>query len=45
MEEAYKVGKMWAIGVSKLYPDRYVDLASFCEIRPMVNQIEIHVFQ
>ena len=25
-----------------VYPDRFVDLASFARIRPMVNQIETH---
>ncbi|CZT57586.1 hypothetical protein I4300191C4_12330 [Solibaculum mannosilyticum] len=45
MEEAYKTGKVRAIGVSNFYPDRYVDLALFSEIKPMVNQIETHVFQ
>lgn len=45
MEEAYKAGKARAIGVSNFYPDRFVDLANFCEIRPMVNQVETHVFQ
>lgn len=45
MEEAYKAGKVRAIGVSNFYPDRYVDLANFCEIKPMVNQMETHVFQ
>ncbi len=44
LEEAYRVGKVRAIGVSNFYPDRLVDLAEFCEIRPMVNQVETHVF-
>lgn len=45
MEEAYKAGKVKAIGVSNFYADRYLDLASFAEIKPMVNQLETHVFQ
>lgn len=45
MEEAYKAGKLRAIGVSNFYPDRYIDLAHFCEVIPAVNQIETHVFQ
>ncbi len=45
MEEAYKAGKVRAIGVSNFYPDRYIDLANFCEIVPAVNQVETHVFQ
>ncbi len=45
MEEAYKSGKLRAIGVSNFYPDRFVDLSHFCEIQPMINQVETHVFQ
>ncbi len=45
MEEAYKEGKVRAIGVSNFYPDRYIDLHHFAEIKPAVNQVEIHVFQ
>ena len=44
MEEAYKAGKAHAIGVSNFYPDRLVDLAECCEIKPAVNQVETHVF-
>lgn len=44
MEEAYRAGKARAIGVSNFYPDRFVDIASFCEVKPMVNQVETHVF-
>lgn len=44
MEEAYKAGKLRAIGVSNFYPDRFIDLAEFCEIKPAVNQVETHVF-
>ena len=45
LEEAYKLGKVRAIGVSNFYPDRFMDLATFSEIKPMVNQLETHVFQ
>lgn len=45
MEEAYRAGKVRAIGVSNFYPDRYLDLAHFAEIKPAVNQVETHVFQ
>lgn len=44
MEEAYRVGKVRAIGVSNFYPDRLVDLCRFVEIPPAVNQVETHVF-
>ena len=45
MEEAYKEGKVRAIGVSNFYPDRYIDIQHFAEIKPAVNQVETHVFQ
>ncbi len=45
MEKAYKAGKARAIGVSNFYPDRFIDLSHFCEIQPVVNQVETHVFQ
>ncbi len=45
MEEAYRAGKVRAIGVSNFYPDRYLDLTHFAEIKPAVNQVETHVFQ
>ena len=44
MEEAYRTGKARAIGVSNFYPDRFIDIAEFSEIKPMVNQVETHVF-
>ena len=44
MEEAYRAGKLRAIGVSNFYPDRFIDIAEFCDIKPMVNQVETHVF-
>ena len=45
MEEAYKDGKLRAIGVSNFYPDRLIDLCQFVEVTPAVNQVETHVFQ
>lgn len=45
MEEAYKAGKLKAIGVSNFYPDRLIDIHHFAEIKPAVNQVETHVFQ
>lgn len=44
MEEYYKAGKIKAIGVSNFYPDRFIDITQFSEIKPMVNQVETHVF-
>lgn len=45
MEEAYKEGKIRAIGISNFYPDRMVDFCKFVEIKPAINQVETHVFQ
>lgn len=45
MEEAYRAGKLRAIGVSNFYPDRLIDLCTFCAVTPAVNQVETHVFQ
>ncbi len=44
LEEAYKAGKLRAIGVSNFYPDHFIDLASNVEVIPAVNQVETHVF-
>ena len=45
MEETYKAGKVKAIGVSNFYPDRFIDIHHFAEIKPAINQVETHVFQ
>ena len=44
MEELYKEGKVRAIGVSNFQPDRVMDMITFNEIVPAVNQIETHPF-
>lgn len=44
LEKLYEEGKVRAIGVSNFYPDRLVDLCMFSKIKPMVNQIEVNVF-
>lgn len=44
LEKLYKEGKVRAIGVSNFYPDRLVDLCMFSNIKPMVNQIEVNIF-
>lgn len=44
LEDAYKEGKLRAIGVSNFYPDHFIDLAENVEIIPAVNQVETHVF-
>lgn len=44
LEDAYREGKLRAIGVSNFYPDHFIDLASNVDIVPAVNQVEMHVF-
>ena len=45
LEEAYRAGKLRAIGVSNFYPDRLADIALLTEVPPMVNQVETHPFR
>ena len=45
MEEAYRQGKLRAIGVSNFQPDRLMDIQVFNEISPAVNQVEVNPFQ
>ncbi|WP_298609069.1 aldo/keto reductase [uncultured Thiothrix sp.] len=45
MEEAYRAGKLRAIGVSNFEPDRLMDMIVFNQIKPMVNQVEVNPFQ
>lgn len=44
LEDLYKEDKIRAIGISNFYADRMVDIASFADIKPTVNQIEIHPY-
>lgn len=44
MEEAYKTGKLRAIGVCNFYPNRLTDLCETVEVMPAVNQVELHPF-
>ena len=44
MEELYKAGKIKAIGLSNFLEDQLVDLLAYASIKPVVNQIEGHVF-
>lgn len=44
MERAYKDGLVRAIGVSNFDPTRLLDICTFDEVAPMVNQVETHVF-
>ncbi|MDD3220534.1 MAG: aldo/keto reductase [Lachnospiraceae bacterium] len=44
MEEAYKAGKIKAIGVCNFYPHVLANLCETVEVMPAVNQVEVHPF-
>ena len=44
LEDAYRAGKVRAIGVANCYPHMLADVCLTATIRPMVNQVEIHPF-
>lgn len=44
MEEAYKAGKLRAIGVCNCYPQVLEDICETVEVKPAVNQVELHPF-
>lgn len=44
LERIYKEGKAKSIGVSNFWPNRLVDLCLHCEVKPMINQIEVNPF-
>ena len=44
MEELYKHGKVKAIGVSNFHPDRVMDIITFNDVVPAVDQVETHPF-
>ena len=44
MEDAYKEGKLKAIGVSNFFPHVLVNFCETVEIIPAVNQVELHPF-
>jgi 2,5-diketo-D-gluconate reductase A len=44
LEEFYEAGVIRAIGISNFYADRMVEFANLTRIKPMVNQMETHIF-
>lgn len=44
MEDAYREGKLKAIGVSNFYPNILTNFCETVEICPMVNQVELHPY-
>lgn len=43
MEEIYKQGLVKAIGVSNFLPHHLINLMDNCDIKPMINQLELHI--
>ncbi len=44
LEKMYKEGKLKAIGMANCYPHVLADLCETFEIKPMINQVEMHPF-
>lgn len=44
LEDLYKEGKLRAIGVSNFSAERMADLVAFNKVKPVVNQVETHLF-
>lgn len=44
MEDAYKEGRLRAIGVSNFYPFVLTNFCETVEIKPVVNQVELHPY-
>jgi diketogulonate reductase-like aldo/keto reductase len=44
MEDAYRDGKLKAIGVSNFYPNILTNFCEIVDIKPMVNQVELHPY-
>ena len=45
MEDAYKIGKLRSIGLANFLDDNFNHLMSNCNVIPMVNQVETHIFR
>ncbi|MCC8175076.1 MAG: aldo/keto reductase [Bacteroidales bacterium] len=43
LEKAYKAGRLRAIGLSNFQEEDIKNILTYCEVRPMVNQILAHV--
>ena len=44
MEDAYKEGKLKAIGVSNFYPNILTNFCEVVKVKPTVNQVELHPY-
>lgn len=44
LEKLHKAGYICAIGVSNFEPDRLIDLIAYNDFKPVINQIETHLY-
>lgn len=44
LEDLYEEGKIRAIGISNFYVDRMVEFVNFNRIKPMITQMEVHIY-
>lgn len=44
MEDLHQQGKIKSLGISNFSAERMVDIATFCKVKPVVNQVETHLF-
>ncbi|WP_181882298.1 aldo/keto reductase [Helicobacter didelphidarum] len=44
MQEAYKMGKIKSLGLSNFSQEKFLSFIKSCEIQPVLNQLETHVF-
>lgn len=44
MEQMYEEGRIRAIGVANFYRDKFEEFTTIVNIKPMINQIELHPF-
>ena len=44
LEDLYEEGKIRSLGISNFYVDRMVEFVNFNRVKPMINQMEVHIF-
>ena len=44
LEKLHKASYICAIGVSNFEPDRLIDLIAYNDVKPVINQIETHLY-
>ena len=44
LEDLYEEGKIRSLGISNFYVGRMVEFVNFNRVKPMINQMEVHIF-